>query len=286
MEQIYAGNNADVKLLRFPNYEIGFHKHNFYELNVIVDGEGFHYIDKKQFFTKKGDVFVVPIDVEHAYVNNNNLTVVHIIFTELFFERHNELFLSNKEHLTLFLLEPQLKQIYGIPMSFKLTDEQLKKIETFFQDFSSYQKIEGDLCIGLTDGLAITILYYLYTCFNKLYNSDNSPTSNNSTITGLVRYIVESQNNVQIKQLAEISGYSRSNFFRYFKRVMHETPGKFLMRYKITTAKKLLCETTLPLTEIGQECGFYDSSHFIRCFKKATGMSPKQYRKTFSSDKI
>jgi len=284
IEEIFHSNNVDVQLIRFHDYEIGIHKHNFYELNVIVSGEGIHVIDGKEFTVKHGDVFVVPIEVEHAYVNTSHLSVVHLIFTEHFFERHNELFLRNHEYLTLFHLEPQLKKLYGVPASLHLSDEQLSKLETWFSDIVNYQKAESDLCVGLTDGLAVTVLYYLFSCFRELYSKNNLTSAGRPMMTGLVRYIFDSHHNVRIKQLAEFAGYSRSNFFRYFKRIMHETPGQFMMRCKIEAAKKMLCETDLPLTHISQECGFYDSPHFIRCFKKETGLSPKEYRRQFSAE--
>lgn len=32
------------------------------------------------------------------------------------------------------------------------------------------------------------------------------------------------------------------------------------------------------ISEVSADCGFYDSSHFIRCFKEIIGITPQQYR--------
>lgn len=47
---------------------------------------------------------------------------------------------------------------------------------------------------------------------------------------------------------------------------------------RTTTAARLLREGDLPLTEIAQQAGFYDSAHFARGFRAATGTTPTQYR--------
>ena len=35
----------------------------------------------------------------------------------------------------------------------------------------------------------------------------------------------------------------------------------------------------MSVTEVALVCGFNDASHFIRLFRKAFGITPKQYRK-------
>ena len=47
--------------------------------------------------------------------------------------------------------------------------------------------------------------------------------------------------------------------------------------FKIEKAKSLLA-TNLSICEIAQECGFYDQSHFHRCFRQFTGLTPLQYK--------
>ena len=43
-------------------------------------------------------------------------------------------------------------------------------------------------------------------------------------------------------------------------------------------AARLLEETRLSLTEIGEEVGCYDASHFTHKFKNIYGVTPKEYR--------
>lgn len=47
-------------------------------------------------------------------------------------------------------------------------------------------------------------------------------------------------------------------------------------------AARLLKNGQLNLTEIGYVCGFSDSAHFSRSFKKRQGVSPEEYRERLS----
>ena len=45
-------------------------------------------------------------------------------------------------------------------------------------------------------------------------------------------------------------------------------------------AKKLLAENELIIKEISEELGFTDAPHFVKFFKKETGMTPGQFKET------
>jgi AraC family transcriptional regulator len=56
--------------------------------------------------------------------------------------------------------------------------------------------------------------------------------------------------------------------------------GDFIRKIKIEKAIQLiLCQPQLSLTGIAYSCGFSDQSHFIRLFKKNTGITPLAFRR-------
>ena len=54
----------------------------------------------------------------------------------------------------------------------------------------------------------------------------------------------------------------------------------YLAGIRISAAKKLLSETNKTITEIYEEVGFNNRNTFIRTFKKNTGLTPSEFRKT------
>lgn len=68
----------------------------------------------------------------------------------------------------------------------------------------------------------------------------------------------------------------------YLSYLFHLKFGQTLSAYitgaRIDKAKELLLHTTFSLNEISEQSGFSNNSYFHKQFKKATGITPQQYR--------
>ncbi len=84
---------------------------------------------------------------------------------------------------------------------------------------------------------------------------------------------------LEMVDLAKVANLSISQFERRFRAVFQQTPSRFLIRYRLTRASQILVHSEATLSQIAQEVGFYDHSHFSREFCKLFGQSPGQYRK-------
>ena len=47
---------------------------------------------------------------------------------------------------------------------------------------------------------------------------------------------------------------------------------------RIAAAKEMLLKKDMPVNEVAMKCGMNDVSYFCSSFKKATGLTPKQFR--------
>ncbi|MBR7145292.1 MAG: helix-turn-helix transcriptional regulator [Lentisphaeria bacterium] len=81
-----------------------------------------------------------------------------------------------------------------------------------------------------------------------------------------------------IDKLSTHYGFSRRNFLRYWEKLFHCPPGSYLNKLKLLEAKRMLKETTLPLSEIATRLGFCDDGYFCRFFRRNTGMTPRSFR--------
>lgn len=82
-------------------------------------------------------------------------------------------------------------------------------------------------------------------------------------------------------QLAQLVGVSEQYFTRKFKEIYRCTPQMFIMGRRITRAKYLLTQTTLPVETVSELLGFCNPSHFIRRFRGSEQMTPAAYRRTY-----
>ncbi|MEM7728382.1 MAG: helix-turn-helix transcriptional regulator [Pseudomonadota bacterium] len=85
-----------------------------------------------------------------------------------------------------------------------------------------------------------------------------------------------------VEDLAAASGLSTAAFSREFKRVVGETPYRFLTAYRIERAQDGLADVDRPMIDIALSCGFSDQAHFSRTFKSVTGETPSAYRKSLA----
>lgn len=81
-----------------------------------------------------------------------------------------------------------------------------------------------------------------------------------------------------MNDLAYFFGMSLSTFSKRVKELTGFTPADYLLKLKISLAKKILSQTSRSITQIAAECGFSSSQHFSSQFTKRVGISPSLYR--------
>ncbi|MEP1384862.1 MAG: AraC family transcriptional regulator [Paraglaciecola sp.] len=68
-----------------------------------------------------------------------------------------------------------------------------------------------------------------------------------------------------------------------FKEIFQETVFSYLRKIRLERSKELLSHQYYSVSRASQDVGYTSSSHFAVAFKKAYGLSPKDYRKQFSN---
>ena len=89
-------------------------------------------------------------------------------------------------------------------------------------------------------------------------------------------------NDISIKNIADACFTSESYLYKLFKKKMNITIGEYITNCRIAAACDLLTNTEMSLLDIAFQCGFNSQSYFSYCFKKNTGLSPKDFKKSYS----
>jgi AraC-like DNA-binding protein len=133
-------------------------------------------------------------------------------------------------------------------------------------------------------GLALTFVAELCASMRP-GNPRPLATQTNATQMSLVREIagfmeinLSGRRPLNRAALAARAGVSESTLAEAFRAVTGQGPIDYLIRLRITHARRLLRSTRAKVGEIAAQVGIADVYHFSKLFKKRVGCSPLQYR--------
>ena len=82
-----------------------------------------------------------------------------------------------------------------------------------------------------------------------------------------------------LEQMARDLGYNYTYLSAYFNHSLHTGFQDFINQYRISHAAALLQGSSLPITQVAEQCGFGTIRSFNRVFLKEKGMTPSAFRK-------
>jgi len=99
-------------------------------------------------------------------------------------------------------------------------------------------------------------------------------------ISGYIKGEIEhNPENVALKTVSDTFSLNPNYLSHIFKKYHHTSFKDFITELKLEKAKNMLIrENGLPVYEIANHIGYYNTSHFISIFKERYGMTPNDYR--------
>ena len=97
-----------------------------------------------------------------------------------------------------------------------------------------------------------------------------------------IRQLVElqiSDINLDMGQLSQALGMSRSQVYRKVKALTGQSPSVFVRAIRLERAKELLQSTDMNVTEVAYEVGFSTPAYFSDAFLEAFGVRPSDLRR-------
>ena len=106
--------------------------------------------------------------------------------------------------------------------------------------------------------------------------------NNTKPINMAKKYIQEHfAGHLSLEEISDYVGFNPSYFATLFKKETGQTIVEYLTDVRIQQARQMLRTTRLTAQEICDAVGYHDNKHFLKTFKKATGISPMEYRKLY-----
>lgn len=230
-----------------------YHFHKNLELIYVMDGTVNCTVNNIAYQLKSGDFgLCLSYDI-HRYVPEDNTVYWVLVFSEDYIR-----YLSN-----------QLSGKAGQGFPFRCP----KAVENLIRE----QLID-------TPPTTLSLKASLYAVLEQYLNNVeliNKSAKESRMVTLISDYVMEHHTqNLTLSDLAKKLGYDYNYMSRCFHNTFNMSFSDFVNVYRIETATSLLENTEGSITSIAFKSGFQSVRAFNSYFKKITGMSPSQYRKT------
>lgn len=247
------------------------HRHTYYEMLFIEDGQGFHEIDFHSYnIPGAGMHFITPGQV-HLLTFSAPCQGYIVAFSEDFYTFYN----PSAQPISQFsFFQPTQRQ----PI-LKLTESERHYfhniLENMVEDHLGNEPEQSIL--GQYLGLTLQKCAIISRNGNK---ADEKTPSAVPEIVGRFQELVEKNFLTihEVQQYADILRVSPDYLSKVIKRYLGVQTQEYIMNKLLLEAKRLLVFTNLSSKEIAYHIHIDDPSYFGRIFKRKSGLTPNAYR--------
>lgn len=280
--QVFQDPNFPLAVKRIPQHHAGDeqHSHDFDELVLITAGRGSHAVGAETYPLEAGDVFVINGDTTHAYPQTNHLSLVNLLYDPQQLRIPQADLAGLPGYQALFLVEPMVRSRQKFSSRLRLGIDELRRARGLVAELDEEleKRPPGYQFMAVTH--LMRLMGYLSRCYSQSQLDQVRPVNQVSKVLGhMERHFSEP---LQIADLSAVAGMSQTSLMRHFRDVVQCSPVDYLIRLRVAHAKRLLRASNAPMSEIASQCGFCDSNYLARQFRRVTGHSPRQYRRSHS----
>ncbi len=247
----------------------------FARLYYVKKGKACLYMTDKEVEVVPGRIYLVPTFVPHRYecepgtgfyymfVFGHNLSVAFDRYefpVEVSANEAVDLLFTN--YCTLY---PELSLPYASAEDFE-SHPTYREYATRYTSMGRFAKMQ-------LQGLALIIMSYFVKRATPRHEQQDG------RLQRVADYVKQNlQRDISLESMADMADVTKTHLIHLFRRKMGVTPLQYVIRKRIQHAQGLLLTTNMAVNHIAASVGMYDTSYFIRLFKKNIGFTPQAYR--------
>ena len=248
------------------------HYHDEYELLYVKKGHAKLCVESKNYTLSAGTLVFLSRQEDHRLYD---LSCDYERYFVIIYANALDLLISHPWLSSLFRNRPtSFSHIYNmLPLAKQIEECFVKMVSEFQTDDAHSQSL---FSYFLQEVLIYTERLFPNSCPAVMTEIDEE-------IHKIQMYIDKNCfENIKIAEIAAKHYISSQYLTSCFRKRTGYSPKQYLTNTRMSLAKSLLLDTTLPVQTICFKCGFGDVNNFIRLFKKHTGTTPNKYRKSKS----
>lgn len=228
------------------------HFHDYYELEIILEGEGVMTLNGKDIYFSPNTVFFISPDDFHSYTLSDDATVLNVSFCEEMLLRKN----------------PANRILSKKTSVLEISQKSTKIIEDICRNLI---ELNGDNIKSETH-----LLYALFDMLPTFYELKSSDSYTDKAISYIDIHFKE---NLTAQDVAKYCNINTDYLNNLFKKDLDKTVTQYIREKRITYADTLLRITNLSVSEIAFGCGFQSIQTFNRLYKEYYNQTPSRNKK-------
>ncbi|MBD3239618.1 MAG: helix-turn-helix domain-containing protein [Chitinivibrionales bacterium] len=260
------------------------HGHDFVELVYVNAGSGVHEHAGRRYPIFAGDCFAVLPGERHGYAQGRDLHITNVLFVPELLRHHASDLTHTTGFVRFFAIEPLFRRETAFRHKLHLSASAQQTVRKLCAQLGRELRMRESGYKSLCTGLLLQLVVFVSRCFDKSIQSSTVREDfdgKQSMVQAAIAYLESNYaDDVRVDDIARSAFISPSRLSHVFK----DTTGMSLMDYltqiRIDRAQQLLAETDESITAISFELGIQSPTYFTRLFRRMTGVSPSEYRKS------
>lgn len=268
----------DIRHEQLAHFTNPWHFHPELELNYIVAGTGTRFIGQSVERFGPGEILLLGSYLPHYWKSD-----------PAYYEPHSEL----KAEAIVVRFKPDFvgTTFFSLP--------ETKRIQAVIDRAAVGLKLDSPLAEQVASALTaltatagfpqlmalLTLLYELsqsdaVTDISPRYVLSQQWQKQSERMSRVVAYLLDQFTQpVLLEKVADVANMNPASFCRYFRTQTGQTLTQFVTDLRIRYACELLIKSNVRVTEVGEQAGFDNVSHFVQLFRKHRQQTPAAFRR-------
>lgn len=259
------------------------HHHTELEISLVTAGRGIYTVKNRQYDIAPGDIFLFGTHEEHYITDiSEGITLMNLHFEPRFiWASQGEMF--DAKYLKIFFDRSE-----SFENCLDRQNPATEKIRRLLLEIESELSSRGPEFELMAKVKLLTILVLLIREYDYV-STDRSYTESAKFhgVSTAMKYLDENlEKTLTLDELAAKAGINKTYFISLFRRLNGVTPWEYITARRIERASKLLLTGEENVMSEAKKCGFNSASNFNRAFRKATGLTPSEWKKRRQSEAL
>jgi AraC-like DNA-binding protein len=259
-----------------PQVEMGLHRHDNVELVIVTGGAGRHRMVGGAWELRRGDVFAVPVGMQHGYQRCRDLRLVNIGYDPARLDLPLARLSMLPGYRALAVVEPRLRRAQGFAGHLHLDEDNLVRVLGFFTALESELRERHP---GWEASAAAWLLQILIHLARGYAGLDHHRARQAMRVAAVTAHIDgHFRERLTLAGLARIAGCSVPALTRTFRAAHGTSPMDRVYALRLDLAREHLARGD-SVAAAARAAGIDDASYFARLFRHRTGLSPRAWRR-------